>query len=252
MISLLIGGHMSLTSTSEMLAQNLQIAQARYPSLTTERLEQLRTITLTYRVSLNAGDLILIEGTWYITHPGLLRIAAAKKCAGIRTMAQPKLSDPASSSWVFKAVVFKSRASRGFIGYGDASPANVSSRVLGSEMRVAETRAVNRALRKAYAVGICSFEELGPRNGTSHNLDKVPAVSEPATLRRRLCSLISHYGLNAAAVKRYAAEFCGTQEVREATRELVEDFFDHLSASLITDSKAVIEHLKQYETGGVQ
>ena len=28
-------------------------------------------------------------------------------------------------------------------------------------MRVAETRAVNRALRKAYGIGICSVEEIG-------------------------------------------------------------------------------------------
>jgi hypothetical protein len=28
-------------------------------------------------------------------------------------------------------------------------------------MRVAETRAVNRTLRKAYGIGICSVEEIG-------------------------------------------------------------------------------------------
>ena len=44
----------------------------------------------------------------------------------------------------------------GFVGYGDADPSNVSSLVHGTEMRVAETRAVNRALRKAYGIGICS------------------------------------------------------------------------------------------------
>ena len=49
----------------------------------------------------------------------------------------------------------------GFVGYGDADPSNVSPMVRGAEMRVAETRAVNRALRKAYGIGICSVEELG-------------------------------------------------------------------------------------------
>lgn len=44
----------------------------------------------------------------------------------------------------------------GFVGYGDADPSNVSSLVRGAEMRVAETRAVNRALRKAYGIGLCS------------------------------------------------------------------------------------------------
>ena len=51
--------------------------------------------------------------------------------------------------------------SQGFVGYGDADPSNVSSLVHGAEMRVAETRAVNRALRKAYGIGLCSVEELG-------------------------------------------------------------------------------------------
>ena len=51
--------------------------------------------------------------------------------------------------------------SKGFVGYGDADPSNVSSMVHGAELRIAETRAVNRALRKAYGIGLCSVEELG-------------------------------------------------------------------------------------------
>jgi hypothetical protein len=37
----------------------------------------------------------------------------------------------------------------------------IVSLVHGAEMRVAETRAVNRALRKAYDIGICWVEEIG-------------------------------------------------------------------------------------------
>lgn len=50
--------------------------------------------------------------------------------------------------------------------YGDADPSNTSPLVRGAEMRVAETRAVNRALRKAYGIGLCSVEELGWLNGS--------------------------------------------------------------------------------------
>jgi hypothetical protein len=39
---------------------------------------------------------------------------------------------------------------------GDADPSNVSLLVHGAELLVAETRAVNRALREAYGIGICS------------------------------------------------------------------------------------------------
>src|SRR5439155_7993198 len=63
--------------------------------------------------------------------------------------------------WAFKATVYRSAKCKGFVGYGDADPSNVSAVVRGAEMRVAETRAVNRALRKAYGIGICSVEELG-------------------------------------------------------------------------------------------
>ncbi|MGO9347175.1 MAG: hypothetical protein ACLPZJ_12430, partial [Terriglobales bacterium] len=61
----------------------------------------------------------------------------------------PEFSDPSNQRWAFEATVYKSRACRGFVGYGDADPSNVSPLVRGAEMRVAETRAVNRALRKA-------------------------------------------------------------------------------------------------------
>ncbi|PYX03824.1 MAG: hypothetical protein DMG85_18990, partial [Acidobacteria bacterium] len=65
-----------------------------------------------------------------------------------------EFSDPAAKRWAFRATVFKSGDCRGFVGYGDADPSNVSPLVHGAEMRVAETRAVNRALRKAYGIGI--------------------------------------------------------------------------------------------------
>ncbi len=47
------------------------------------------------------------------------------------------------------------------MGYGDANPSNVSPLVRGAEMRVAETRAVNRALQvKAYGAEYCGVSEL--------------------------------------------------------------------------------------------
>src|SRR6202050_5828678 len=92
---------------------------------------------------------------------GLLRISELRRCAGIRTVVRRDLSDPVSSFWVFSATVYKTFRSKGFVGYGDANPSNVSPLVRGAEMRIAETRAVNRALRRAYGIGLCSVEELG-------------------------------------------------------------------------------------------
>ena len=128
-----------------------------------------------------AGDLLLLEGKWYVTHSGLLQLASRKGCRGIKTILQERLSDVTTSRWVFKATVFKSTSSKGFVGYGDADPSNVSSMVRGAELRIAETRAVNRALRKAYGIGLCSVEELGhvlfsPRSAPfrRHRTDLIP------------------------------------------------------------------------------
>ena len=104
--------------------------------------------------SLALGDLMLLEGRWYVTHTGLIRLARCNRCAGIHVRPVPEFSDPSTQRWAFEATVYKSRTCRGFVGFGDADPSNVSQLVRGAEMRVAETRAVNRALRKAYGLSL--------------------------------------------------------------------------------------------------
>jgi hypothetical protein len=47
-------------------------------------------------------------------------------------------------------------------------------------------------------------------------------------LRDRLCLLIRQYNLDSNLVKAYAADFCGTETLRGASRELVESFIAHL------------------------
>src|SRR6267154_1291622 len=140
---------------------NKKLAKSIWGELSTRTLRNLKDLTDTHRLSVAAGDVQFLEGRWYVTHAGLLRIAQRNHCSGMRTAVDKALSDPPSNRWVFKATVYKSPRSRGFVGYGDADPSNVSSLVHGAEMRVAETRAVNRALRKAYGIGLCSVEELG-------------------------------------------------------------------------------------------
>src|SRR3984893_10561590 len=114
---------------------------------------------------IGSGDLALLDHHWYVTHTGLLRLARRKRCHGIHVEAVDSLCDSASNRFVLKATVYPSKNSAGFVGYGDADPSNVSALVRGAEMRIAETRAVNRALRKAYGIGICSVEEIGSNSG---------------------------------------------------------------------------------------
>jgi len=123
-------------------------------------------------------------------------------------------------------------------------------------MRVAETRAVNRALRKAYGIGLCSVEELGSFSAptpASHPKQASPVSGNGSgsrngqpRLRDQLCLLIRQFNLDPILVKAYAAEFCGTETLKEASRDLVESFISHLAASARNDRDALICKLNSY------
>jgi hypothetical protein len=224
--------------------------------LSTNSLHTLAELTDTYRFSVAAGHLQLLDGRWYVTHAGLLRLAFRRRCGGIKTTLKERLSDPVGNRWVFKAVVYKYRDSRVFVGYGDADPRNTSPLVRGAEMRIAETRAVNRALRKAYGIGLCSVEELGwltnsPGPSGEKSQPVKPSNSNGSNngqprLRDRLCVLIRQHGLDPNLVKAYAADFCGTPTLKEANRESIESFISHLATSAKENRDGLICKLNSY------
>ncbi len=233
----------------------ISVAHALWGPLSERMASTLRQLVQRYSLSVSFGDLLYLESRWYVTHSGLLRLSRRKGCAGIQVRPVPRFCDPSLTRWAFRATVYRSRTCRGFVGYGDADPSNVSYLVHGAEMRVAETRAVNRALRKAYGIGICSVEEIGsfaessapareskklppqPANGNGHST---------ATVRDRLCQIIRQHQLDPNLVKSYAADFCGTQALREATREQVENFIVHLADWAEKDRNALLCQLNSY------
>ena len=219
-------------------------------SLTQSTKDGLENLTTDFGFSAKAGDLQILNGNWYVTHTGLVRLARRKKCSGIHVEDVPALCDSAASRYVLKATVFPCKSSVGFVGYGDADPSNVSSLVRGAEMRVAETRAVNRALRKAYGIGICSVDEIGtspnpveklpPQNATGNGSGTGPKV------RDRLCQLIRQHKLDPELVKAYAVDYCGSKTLREATREQVENFVRELADWAEKDRNALLCQLNSY------
>jgi len=248
------GGYMRNQS---LIRSNLYVARKTWGPLPRSAINTLKEITQSRRLSIALGELCYIEGRWYVTHTGLLRIAGRNRCSGIDVHPAPEFCDPANSRWAFKATVYKSPKCKGFVGYGDADSSNVSPVVRGAEFRMAETRAVNRALRKAYSIGICSVEELRSFSGplTAAPQVKTPgAKAEPISangnghhpLRDRLRLLIREHKLDPALVKLYAADFCGTQELREASRELVEDFIQHLTQYAANDRDSLLCELNSF------
>jgi hypothetical protein len=120
--------------------------------------------------------IIRLQGKEYILFPGLVALAKDQGMVGMQTA---KLQDPTEEN--NKRCVFEATAS--FLAYdrdgelvtdgagnpliatytcqGDASPADVSRGILPHMLRMAETRAMARALRVGTGLAITAFEELG-------------------------------------------------------------------------------------------
>jgi len=247
--------------SSATATENLSLAQQLW-TLTNLQTEQLKVLSERFLFSLADGDLILVDNRWYVTHTGLLRLATRKRCCGIHVRPVMEFCDAQNCRWAFEATVYKSRTCKGFTGFGDADLNNTSSLVRGAEMRVAETRAVNRALRKAYGIGICSVEEIGSSPRPTEppaqvvrfpaQLETTPVNGNGHRLRDQIQLLIRKHRLDASLVKLYAADFCGTAELRQASREQVEKFVQHLAEFAQKDACGLQCQLNGYLQTNVQ
>jgi hypothetical protein len=235
----------------------VNLAKAVWGDIGKPLLQSLIRLLNTHHLSVSGGDLLLIAGRWYVTHAGLLRIAVRKQCSGMCVLPVKELCDTAASRYTFCATVYTSPDCRGFMGYGDADPSNVSPLVHGAEMRVAETRAVNRALRKAYGIGICSVEEIGSVSRSTEAIaqgKRLPPQAESVNgrkngtppLRDHLCQIIRQHQLDPVLVKAYAVDFCGTKTLRDASRDQVENFVAHLADWAERDRNALLCQLNSY------
>ena len=231
-------------------------ARRAWPNLSRDALLRLKEITTQNDFSISGGDLIYLGNKWYVTHIGLLSLARRNKCQGIHVEAISALCDPREHRFVLKATVFPTKGSCGFMGYGDADLTNTSHLVRGAEMRVAETRAVNRALRKAYGIGICSAEEIGSVDRFTEEAPNEKKVPQPSngqgngnangSVRDRLCVIIREHNLNPDLVKAYLADFCSVRTLRDASRKQVEAFVAHLAEWAQTDRNALLCQLNSY------
>src|SRR5205823_10220127 len=97
-----------------------------------------------------------------------------------------------------------------------------------------------------YGIGLCSIEEIGSAPEPLEPAAQLRKTPQPAhvtnangngqSLRDRLRLIVRQHQLDPALVKAYAADFCAVSELREASREQVERFVDHLN-DLATNSR---------------
>jgi len=104
--------------------------------------------------------IVNLKGKSFCTYAGLLDLAHKVGLVKIETEMLSCLPDKLI---IFKAIITMNTdgVEKVFVGHGDATPVNVNSMIAQHMIRMAETRAVARALRSATNTGMAALEELG-------------------------------------------------------------------------------------------
>lgn len=116
-----------------------------------------------------------VQGKDFITFPGLLAEAHSQGLVGIET----NLVNPESKDAPIVKAIITLRGEgpqnfKVFTGYGDATKTNVASKVAGALLRMAETRAIARALRFACNIDMTAIEELDSENENVTSVKATP------------------------------------------------------------------------------
>ncbi len=177
------------------------------------------------------------------TYAGLLAKAHDEGLSRVETaLVQVPAKDNGEVAIVTALVVTKAGS---FTGIGDASPANVTRKIAGHLIRMAETRAKARALRDAVNIGVVSLEELGelaeeadaphpgharPQNGHAPHPAEEPAPAAPSreqrkpdspmtdAQRRALFRLAASRGAKPEETKVWLEQALGVPDVSALTR----------------------------------
>ena len=72
-----------MKSREQHLQSNLSLAKNKWGELPKSIMSNLEEILLRYGLSVGLGDLLYLDGRWYVTHAGLLRLARRNRCRGI-------------------------------------------------------------------------------------------------------------------------------------------------------------------------
>src|SRR5205085_12665559 len=84
-----------------MIAKNKDLGWARRRwNLVPSAVAALSQIVEEHHFSIRLGDVLYLDGKWYVTHTGLLRLANRNHCQGIEVSLVHAASDVAEGRWV--------------------------------------------------------------------------------------------------------------------------------------------------------
>src|SRR3954463_12551552 len=85
---------------ADLVRRNLRLARAKYGAIFSPVMKlSLGALTRQFGLSLELGDVLLLDGSWYVTHSGLLRLASRKGCGGSRGPPGAGLCFPEQTRW---------------------------------------------------------------------------------------------------------------------------------------------------------
>lgn len=185
---------------------------------------------------------VFLGGSPYITSDGLLWLGNnhPDKEKRIKDIAVDILkADFTKQEFIVKAVIALYNGQT-FEGIGTATVNNLTKITQNHPLEMAETRAVSRALRKAYAIGIPSAEELTdiPKapNVKDKNEKSKDIISEAQ--RKRLWAIAREYGVSDKEVKEIIERY-GYESTRDIKRKDYE--------KIISDIEAIAEREPEFE-----
>lgn len=127
--------------------------------------------------------IVRLQGKEFILYAGLLALAHKHGLESIQTEMISTEKEREAGLFIFVALVSGARGQ--YSGHGDASKSNVGKMIVPHILRMAETRAVARALRSYTSVGMCSLEELGgdiedaPKSSPPKRKPRAKKAAEP-------------------------------------------------------------------------
>lgn len=164
-----------MVDRQQLVSENREIAKQMWSGkLTPNEQRALNNLCIFYNLDPLQKQIVILGGNPYITKGGLLAIAGSRADKPLSIQVDPASEDERKGARVpedshyWKAKVYKLVDGKEgvFTEFGEANEKNV--KLYGKDWKtiqdMAKTRAVNRALRNAYSIGLTSIEEMGYDN----------------------------------------------------------------------------------------
>ncbi|HIQ49568.1 MAG TPA: hypothetical protein EYH56_00055 [Nanoarchaeota archaeon] len=152
---------------------------------------------------------VFLGGNPYITSDGLLWIGnnhpdKNKRIAVVKT--DVLKADFEKNQFIVKATIYLNNGQQ-YEGIGTATKENVTKITANHGLEMAETRAVSRALRKAYAIGMPAIEELKEEKTQEEKARKSPEEVISEAQRKRLFAIANKNNIQKEHIKKIIQKY---------------------------------------------